>query len=131
MSWRCPPGRKTDADATLRIGLTIRSIFLTKPLRVQLRWLRGGSATHGGAALLPAIHICPLVTSTRYSQWLPGKLSLPFAHRALKNERPARGDNRAGQAIPGAGVDGRSRRIQPRWGGITAPTQLSRGDLAE
>lgn len=38
------------------------------------------------------------------------------------NERPARGDNRAGQAIWALGVDGRSRRIQPRWGGLTAPT---------
>jgi hypothetical protein len=38
------------------------------------------------------------------------------------NERPARGDNRAGQAKWALGVDGRSRRIQPRLGGLTAPT---------
>jgi hypothetical protein len=38
------------------------------------------------------------------------------------NERPARGDNRAGQAIWALGVDGRSRRIQPRWGELSAPT---------
>ena len=41
---------------------------------------------------------------------------------APRNERPVRGDNRTGQAIWALGVDGRSRRIQPRWGGITAPT---------
>jgi len=28
-------------------------------------------------------------------------------------------------------VDGRSRRIQPRWGGITAPTDIGRGRVAE
>src|SRR6202046_1951154 len=43
------------------------------------------------------------------------------------NERPVRGDNRTGQAIWALGVDGRSRRIQPRWGGITAPTFIGRG----
>src|ERR1700720_3513400 len=42
------------------------------------------------------------------------------------NERPVRGDNRTGQAIWALGVDGRSRRIQPRWGGITAPTHIGR-----
>src|SRR3982074_1388764 len=41
-----------------------------------------------------------------------------------KNERPVRGDNRTGQAIWALGVDGRSRRIQPRWGGINAPTPI-------
>src|ERR1700694_3940382 len=30
----------------------------------------------------------------------------------------------------GAWVDGRSRRIQPRWGGITAPTHIGRGRAA-
>src|SRR6185295_9825788 len=44
-----------------------------------------------------------------------------------KTRRPARGDNRAGQSYISAGVDGRSRNIQPRWGGITAPTWISRG----
>ena len=43
-----------------------------------------------------------------------------------RNERPVRGDNRTGQAIWALGVDGRSRRIQPRWGGITAPTHIGR-----
>ena len=43
-----------------------------------------------------------------------------------RNERPVRGDNRTGQAIWALGVDGRSRRIQPRWGGITAPTYIGR-----
>src|SRR4030088_1922467 len=40
------------------------------------------------------------------------------------NERPVRGDNRTGQAIWALGVDGRSRRIQPRWGGVNAPTPI-------
>src|SRR6202022_3872408 len=47
-----------------------------------------------------------------------------------KNERPVRGDNRTGQAIWALGVDGRSRRIQPRWGGITAPTSIGRDRVA-
>ena len=46
------------------------------------------------------------------------------------NERPVRGDNRTGQAIWALGVDGRSRRIQPRWGGITAPTDIGRRRVA-
>src|SRR3979409_1126348 len=46
--------------------------------------------------------------------------------RYARNERPVRGDNRTGQAIWALGVDGRSRRIQPRWGGITAPTHIGR-----
>src|SRR6478752_5777545 len=45
---------------------------------------------------------------------------------SAENERPVRGDNRTGQAIWALGVDGRSRRIQPRWGGITAPTYIGR-----
>jgi hypothetical protein len=36
-----------------------------------------------------------------------------------------------GSSHMGAGVDGRSRRIQPRWGGITAPTLIGRGGLAK
>ena len=47
-----------------------------------------------------------------------------------RNERPVRGDNRTGQAIWALGVDGRSRLIQPRWGGITAPTYIGRGRAA-
>jgi hypothetical protein len=46
-----------------------------------------------------------------------------WAHeRFRRNERPVRGDNRTGQAIWALGMDGRSRQIQPRWGGITPPT---------
>src|ERR1700722_44291 len=46
------------------------------------------------------------------------------ARNIRRNERPVRGDNRTGQAVWALGVDGRSRRIQPRWGGITAPTSI-------
>src|SRR5258707_12116779 len=52
------------------------------------------------------------------------------AGNAGKSERPVRGDNRTGQAIWALGVDGRLRRIQPRWGGITAPTYVGRGRAA-
>src|SRR3977135_3726653 len=48
-----------------------------------------------------------------------------------ENERPVRGDNRTGQAIWALGVDGRSRRIQPRWGGMTAPTNVGRGRVVD
>ena len=56
-----------------------------------------------------------------------GRRAAPHSNSAAgrkdaPNERPVRGDNRTGQAILALGVDGRSRRIQPRWGGITAPT---------
>ena len=47
---------------------------------------------------------------------------IAYQESCARNERPVRGDNRTGQAIWALGVDGRSRRIQPRWGGITAPT---------
>src|SRR5258708_2292781 len=50
--------------------------------------------------------------------------------RTAENERPVRGDNRTGQAIWALGVDGRSRQIQPRWGGITAPTAIGRDRAA-
>src|SRR6202166_127545 len=50
--------------------------------------------------------------------------------RTPGNESPAGGDTRTGQAIWALGVDGRSRRIQPRWGGITAPTDMSRRRVA-
>src|ERR1700722_14122974 len=40
------------------------------------------------------------------------------ARNIRKNERPVRGDNRTGQAVWALGVDWRSRRIQPRWGGM-------------
>jgi len=51
-----------------------------------------------------------------------GRFRSAQARNARQNERPVRGDNRTGQAIWALGVDGRSRQIQPRWGGITAPT---------
>jgi hypothetical protein len=59
----------------------------------------------------------PLISSRECARW-------------RQNERPVRGDNRTGQAIRALGVDGRSRRIQPRWGGMTAPTHISRGWVA-
>src|SRR6476619_2026189 len=60
------------------------------------------------------------------------ELRLSRAHgQGPPNERPVRGDNRTGQAIWALGVDGRSRRIQPRWGGKTAPTYIGRGRVAE
>jgi hypothetical protein len=44
-----------------------------------------------------------------------------------QNERPARGDNRTGQAIWALGVDGRSRRIQPHGEGLPLPRSIGRG----
>ena len=73
----------------------------------------------------------PDKTPGRYgglSQGVPARKSVERI--PLKRERPARGDNRTGQAYMGAGVDGRSRRIQP-WGGVTNPTLISRGRVAE
>src|SRR6202790_5371133 len=55
---------------------------------------------------------------------------MTLAKARPKNERPVRGDNRTGQAIWALGMDGRSRRIQPRWGGITTPTCMGRGKPA-
>lgn len=62
--------------------------------------------------------------STDFAGWMSPKES---QENWSKNERPVRGDNRTGQAIWALGVDGRSRRIRPRWGGITAPTSIGRG----
>jgi hypothetical protein len=49
--------------------------------------------------------------------------------RQKRKTRP--GGQPDGSSYMGAGVDGRSRRIQPRWGGITAPTLIGRGGLAK
>src|ERR1700760_3444786 len=42
-----------------------------------------------------------------------------------KTKEPS-GGQPDGSSYMGAGVDGRSRQIQPRWGGMTAPTFSSR-----
>jgi hypothetical protein len=49
--------------------------------------------------------------------------------RQKRKTRP--GGQPDGSSYMGAGVDGRSRRIQPRWGGITAPTSIGRGGLVK
>jgi hypothetical protein len=73
----------------------------------------------GMAALRRRRFIWGHKTDGRFAAWTCPKYG--------RNERPVRGDNRTGQAIWALGVDGRSRRIQPRWGGITAPTPICRG----
>jgi hypothetical protein len=65
----------------------------------------------------------PYPQSSHMSAWRHCAWNRP---KYSSNERPVRGDNRTGQAIWALGVDGRSRRIQPRWGGITAPTHIGR-----
>ena len=49
----------------------------------------------------------------------------PMKRPQKRKTRP--GGQPDGSSYMGAGVDGRSRRIQPRWGGMTAPTSSSRG----
>jgi hypothetical protein len=57
-------------------------------------------------------------------------MTVRFVERpmALPRKRKTRpGGQPDGSSHMGAWVDGRSRRIQPRWGGITAPTDIGRG----
>jgi hypothetical protein len=81
------------------------------------------ASRHGGVA---AACESDARRSPDFVGWMRGNR----AEKHGQNERPVRGDNRTGQAIWALGVDGRSRRIQPRWGGITAPTQIGRGRTA-
>jgi hypothetical protein len=58
--------------------------------------------------------------------WLENALARnPMKRPQKRKTRP--GGQPDGSSYMGAGVDGRSRRIQPRWGGMTAPTSSSRG----
>jgi hypothetical protein len=61
---------------------------------------------------------------------MAGLRTLPTQYAPQKRKtRP--GGQPDGSSYMGAGVDGRSRRIQPRWGGIAAPTVIGRGGLAK
>src|SRR4051794_4176962 len=50
----------------------------------------------------------------------------PRNDRQPTNQKTRPGGQPGGSSYMGAGVDGRSRRIQPCWGGITAPTCIGR-----
>src|SRR6266478_1268450 len=80
--------------------------------------------------VIPLIHSQPMLRYGRDAQGRPVICNRNTQEMSARNERPVRGDNRTGQAIWALGVDGRSRRIQPRWGGITAPTYVGRRRVA-
>ncbi len=128
-----PVRRKTDADATAANQLDVTGIFCGKlfycPANNRNRCGRSiESRTDPGFSSLSSVAGCRTARSLRNAN-SSGLARRPISLRGSarsggQNERPVRGDNRTGQAIRALGVDGRSRRIQPRWGGITAPTDI-------
>ena len=127
--------RKTDADATRTNHLHVTMIFCGK-----LRALSSKSTSEAPSSteirelrVFRALHVkpCPRMPALR-GRFIRGAGAMPAdatGENSARNERPVRGDNRTGQAIWALGVDGRSRRIQPRWGGISAPTYIGRSKV--
>ena len=129
-----PVREKTDADATGTNHLHVTSDILWKTSCVVQQATatthRPSTESRRNTGFSASIH--------RQDAHLHGGFARGFFARGAdfagqrlpegcaRNERPVRGDNRTGQAIWALGVDGRSRRIQPRWGGITAPTYIGR-----
>src|SRR5712664_1902962 len=129
-----PARRKTDADATSANQSNVTHIFCGKlnvvqpttlpqprirqkavevrrflPIHSQAAYRDGGVA--GG---------CKYVSAAPESRFRQAE------RRKYPQKRKTRpGGQPDGSSHMGAlGVDGRSRRIQPRWGGITAPTDI-------
>jgi hypothetical protein len=141
-----PVRRKTDADATGTNQLDAIWIFCGKLLRCPVSVLArghgsaksakiGGGPRHRQSSGAPGWLSCHRMAELRSPPAPVPQAVRPIspdgtARNVSQDERPVRGDNRTGQAIWALGVDGRSRRIQPRWGGITAPTDIGRGTVA-
>src|SRR3984885_13445695 len=124
-----PVGEKRTQTQPERIKKRDKDIFVENFNFVQRAPL-STTAHRQKAGVLSSIHSQATRRHGRIAQWRRGLIRGPrdgTARNIAGNERPVRGDNRTGQAIWALGVDGRSRRIQPRWGGITAPTLIRRG----
>src|ERR1700691_2641624 len=65
----------------------------------------------------------------RASQYSRSRLT-EVLEMSAKTKDPSGGTTGRVKPYGALGVDGRSRRIQPRWGGITAPTNIGRGTVA-
>src|SRR5450432_2337282 len=140
-----PVRRKTDADATGTNQSDVTVIFCGKLLLCpasDLRRPRSSTESRSDAGFSSLSTVKPFAGMAALRELRKAPIRRARASRAdfavaepreipATNERPVRGDNRTGQAIQALGVDGRSRRIQPRWGGITAPTHIGRARPAE
>src|SRR6266446_4917743 len=135
-----PARRKTDADATSANQSNVTHIFCGKLNVVQPTTLpqprirqkavevRRFLPIHGQAAYRDG----GVAGGCKYVSAAPESRFRQAERRKYPQKRKTRpGGQPDGSSHMGAlGVDGRSRRIQPRWGGITAPQILCRGRVA-
>ena len=129
------PARRTDADATSANQSNVTHIFCGKPdvvhpatlppapkstesrrrARFFLPIHSQAARRHGGVA-----EGCNSASAAPESRFRQAEL-----RNYLQKRKTRPGGQPDGSSHMGAlGVDGRSRRIQPRWGGITAPTVI-------
>src|SRR6266404_2772032 len=130
-----PQGEKTDADATSANQSNVTHIFCGKLNVVQPATLppprnRQKAVEVRGFPSNPQSSRIPTCRSCRGLQ-VPERAAPESRFRqAERRKYPQKRKTRPGGQPDGSshmgalGVDGRSRRIQPRWGGITAPTDI-------
>src|SRR6266478_9347302 len=129
-----PARRTTDADATSTNQSNVTHIFcgklnvvqpatLAQPRNRQKAVEQRGFPSNPQSSHLPAWRSCrgPQIRGRGSRKPIFVKRSGGISQK--RKTRP--GGQPDGSSHMGAlGVDGRSRRIQPRWGGITAPTDI-------
>src|SRR5258706_7888946 len=130
-----PARRKTDADATGANQSNVTHIFCGKLNVVQPATLpqprNRQNAVELRGFLLPihsqaAYRHGAVAGGCMYASGAPeSRFRQAERRRCPQKRKTRRGGQPDGSSHMGAlGVDGRSRRIQPRWGGITAPTDI-------
>src|SRR5258705_1464692 len=130
-----PARRRTDADATSANQSNVTHIFCGKLNVVQPATLppprNRQKAVDARGLFLPiqskaAHRHGGVAEGCKYASAAPESPISSSGAAELSQKRKTRpGGQPDGSSHMGAlGVDGRSRRIQPRWGGITAPTDI-------
>src|SRR6478672_13282948 len=130
-----PARRTTDADATSANQSNVTHIFCGKLYVVQPAALppprNRQKAVDARGFFLPihsqaACRHGGIAEGCNYASAAPESRFRQLERRNYPQKRKTRpGGQPDGSSHMGAlGVDGRSRRIQPRWGGITAPTAI-------
>src|SRR6476660_1749094 len=128
-----PARRRTDADATSANQSNVTHIFCGKPDVVQPAALppprnRQKAVDARGFSFQSTVkpRTGGVAEGCKYASAAPESRFRQLERRNYPQKRKTRpGGQPDGSSHMGAlGVDGRSRRIQPRWGGITAPTAI-------